>query len=166
MTRPSPVHNIFHVPSRESFCDAAVAIIVLDDGRYLMQLRDNKAGIFYPDHWGFFGGAIEDGEDAETALRRELREETGYDTDCFEYFTSMKFDFETLGAKNVIRKFYELRLTSQIVDKLELGEGQAMQAMTATEILLEKRVVPYDSFAIWMHCARKNQEPIPLGTAN
>ena len=37
--------------------DAAVALIVLDDGRYLLQLRDQKPKIFYPGHWGLFGGA-------------------------------------------------------------------------------------------------------------
>ncbi len=59
-------HNLFQVPSGHSFRDAAAAIIFLDDGRYLMQHRDDKPGIFYPDHWGLFGGAIEPGEDPET----------------------------------------------------------------------------------------------------
>lgn len=40
---------------------AAAAVIVFEDGSYLMQLRDQKPGIFYPGHWGLFGGAIDKG---------------------------------------------------------------------------------------------------------
>lgn len=58
--------------------DAAVALIVVDNERYLMQLRDQKGGIFYPGHWGVFGGALEPGEAVDAALRREILEELGY----------------------------------------------------------------------------------------
>jgi 8-oxo-dGTP pyrophosphatase MutT (NUDIX family) len=152
MTAPVQ-HNLFHVPSRLSFRDAAVAIIVLDDGRYLMQLRDDKPGIFYPDHWGLFGGAIDDGEDGEQALRRELREELDHDVKRITYFTRMDFDFESLGAKPSVRLFYVVEMKASQLDGLTLGEGRQMKALEAADILLERRVVPYDSFAIWMHCA-------------
>ena len=42
---------------------AVAAMVVLEDGRYLMQLRDNKPDIYYPGHWDFFGGAVEPGEE-------------------------------------------------------------------------------------------------------
>src|SRR5262249_32847766 len=48
--------------------DAAAALIQLPDGRYLLQLRDARPDIFYPDHWGCFGGAIDPGETPESAL--------------------------------------------------------------------------------------------------
>ena len=153
MSLSSARHYLFCVPSLDSFRDAAAAIIILDDGRYLMQLRDDKPGIFYPDHWGLFGGAMEPGEDGETALRRELREEIDRDDADMVYFTRMDFGFETLGAKNAVRYYYQVRLKAAALDTLTLGEGQAMKPLTAEQILLEKRVVPYDSFAIWMHCA-------------
>ncbi len=146
-------HNLFHVPGIQSFRDAAAAIIFLDDGRYLMQHRDDKPGIFYPDHWGLFGGALERSEDPETALRRELKEELGHDALGLTYFTSMSFNFDRLGANAAIRVFYEVPLPAAALAELRLDEGQAMEALTAAEILLEKRVVPYDSFALWMHCA-------------
>jgi hypothetical protein len=74
-------HDIFQAPDIGSFRDAAAAIIVTDDGRYLMQERDDTPGIFYPDHWGLFGGAFEPakwrsgvapGTSRRTRIRAEL----------------------------------------------------------------------------------------------
>ncbi len=55
--------------------DAVAALITVEDGRYLMQLRDDIPRIFYPGHWGCFGGAVSPGEDEIEALQRELAEE-------------------------------------------------------------------------------------------
>lgn len=150
-------HNLFHVPPRQSFRDAAAAIIALDDGRYLMQLRDDKPGIFYPDHWGLFGGAMEDGETGEQALRRELREELDHDAGSLSFFTQMDFGFESLGAASTVRLFYVVEMKAADIGRLTLGEGRRMEALAPADILLEKKVVPYDSFAIWMHCAWMRQ---------
>lgn len=148
-------HNLFHVPERLSFRDAVVAVIHLDDGRYLMQLRDDKPGIFYPDHWGLFGGAVDAGEEPEQALRRELHEELNLDVPlaALSYFTRMDFDFEQLGAKTCYRIFYDVPLAVAALPALRLGEGRLMKPLHLTDILIEKRVVPYDSFAVWMHYA-------------
>jgi 8-oxo-dGTP pyrophosphatase MutT (NUDIX family) len=54
---------------------AVAALLQLSDGRYVMQLRDSNPNIFYPDHWGCFGGAVDPGEAPAVALVRELREE-------------------------------------------------------------------------------------------
>ena len=41
----------------------AVAAIIKYEDKYLFQLRDKKKNIFFPEHWGLFGGAIEKNED-------------------------------------------------------------------------------------------------------
>jgi ADP-ribose pyrophosphatase YjhB (NUDIX family) len=52
---------------------ATAAIIHDGEGRVMLQHRtDNR-------HWGLPGGALAKGESIETGLRREVREETGYD---------------------------------------------------------------------------------------
>jgi 8-oxo-dGTP pyrophosphatase MutT (NUDIX family) len=147
-------HNIFQIPDIDSFRDAAAAIIVMNDGRYLMQERDDRPGIFYPNHWGLFGGAFELGESSEGALRRELQEELGLSAGSLRLFTNMQFDFECLGGRRCIRVFYELELALDQLSQLTLTEGQSMQPLAIADILLSKRVVPYDSFAVWMHYAR------------
>jgi len=59
--------------------DKNYALLLLQrmDGKVLFQLRTDNAPTF-PSLWGFFGGAIEDGESPETAVRREAREELSY----------------------------------------------------------------------------------------
>ena len=48
--------------------DAVAAFIELADHTYLLLKRDDKEGVWYPDHWGLFGGAVEDNETLETWL--------------------------------------------------------------------------------------------------
>jgi len=45
-------------------------------GWVLLQERDEHP-VIDPEHWGFPGGGVEEGEDFETAAYRELAEETG-----------------------------------------------------------------------------------------
>jgi 8-oxo-dGTP pyrophosphatase MutT (NUDIX family) len=133
--------------------DAAVALITVGKGNYLMQLRDQKPGIFYPGHWGLFGGAVDPGEPPERALRRELEEELGLQVQAVRYFTEFSFDFSFSGLGRFARKFYEVPVEDAVIERLVLGEGAAMRVCNAREILTELRVVPFDSFALWLHAA-------------
>jgi 8-oxo-dGTP pyrophosphatase MutT (NUDIX family) len=156
-------HNLFHVPAAANFRDAAVAIIVLDDGRYLMQLRDDKKGIFYPDSWGLFGGAVDPGETAEEALRRELREELDFTANSLKYLTRMDFDFACVGGKSCYRVFYEIQIRASEVAGFRLNEGRLMEPLPLDDILLNRRVVPYDAFALWLHYAERMKRRASLG---
>jgi 8-oxo-dGTP pyrophosphatase MutT (NUDIX family) len=131
--------------------DAAAAVIVLDDGRYLLQLRDQKPGIFYPGHWGLFGGAIDVNETPGMALVRELREEIGLEIAEARPLTEFSFTFGRHGR--IQRYFYEVSIRAEILPELRLREGAEMRAFSASDILTRPRVVPYDSFAIWLHAS-------------
>lgn len=154
-------HHLFSPLEGLHFIDAAAAIIVLDDGRYLMQLRDDKPGVFYPGHWGLFGGGLEPGEEPEAGLRRELREELDLDVSELRYVTRFDFDFSSFGSGRCARHYYEVRIGIDALDGLRLGEGQRMEAVPLPELLLERPVAPYDSFALWLHDAARRRRAEP-----
>jgi len=79
------------------------ALLVHEDGRYVMQLRDSKAGNLLSGSLGCFGGAVEAGETPVDALRRELREEYQFDLPGASRFTQFDFDFSPLGYSKVYR---------------------------------------------------------------
>jgi 8-oxo-dGTP pyrophosphatase MutT (NUDIX family) len=135
--------------------DAVVAIIIDEFGRYLVQLRDSKPTIFFPDHWGCFGGAIEPGETDWQCLARELKEEIELDISSLpvSHFTTFSFDFGFAGGSVIRRTFYEVRATAASLRNLTLREGRSMQIFAGPQ-LLAMQVVPYDRFALWMHCYR------------
>lgn len=134
--------------------NAVAALIVLDDGRFLMQQRDDIQGIFYPGYWGLFGGAIEPGETAVEALVREVREELAFEVTGQTYFTKVVFDFDFAGLGALDRFFYEVEMPVSAMSKLKLGEGAAFDAFTSEQVLGEPRIVPYDAFALWQHINR------------
>ncbi len=130
--------------------DAVAALICLDDGRYVMQLRDNIPQIWYPNHWGCFGGGVNPGEKPEDALRRELLEELEFEVQEANYF--MRFDFD-LGADGgrLYRIYYRVAMTSAELASLVLHEGADVQALPAERLLHELRMTPYDSFALFLY---------------
>ncbi|MGD1949046.1 MAG: NUDIX domain-containing protein [Leptolyngbyaceae cyanobacterium] len=105
--------------------EVAIAIIH-QNGKFLMQLRDDLPTIIFPGHWGFFGGHIEPGEDADTGVRRELYEEIGYVPNTITLF-------ESTEDERVIRHFYQAELTVPVED-LELNEGQDIGLCTVADI--------------------------------
>ena len=136
--------------------DAAAGILTLEDGRYLMQLRDNKPEIFFPGHWSCFGGGIEPGETEEIAFRREMAEELGLVVGAGEavYFSRMSFDFGFAGHGSILRVFFEIVLDGARAAGLRVREGQEMRAFDAHSLLRLPNVAPYDRFALWMHASR------------
>jgi 8-oxo-dGTP pyrophosphatase MutT (NUDIX family) len=135
--------------------NAVAALLVHEDGRYIMQLRDAKPRIFYPGHWGCFGGAVEPGEATADAMRRELKEELEYETGDFHRFTQFDFDFAPLGGSKVYRIYYETIVNDDAYRTFVLHEGAAVRAFDGAELLSQHKVTPYDAFAIWMHLYRR-----------
>jgi 8-oxo-dGTP pyrophosphatase MutT (NUDIX family) len=148
-----PVHFLADTAPLHT-ADASAAVIVVDGGTYLMQQRDDIPGIFYPGHWGCFGGKIDPGETPLAALRRELAEEIELDpADCRE-FIRLDFDLSRLTGRTISRTYYEVRVDVATAARLVLHEGRTMQALRPTELFDGRPLSPFDSFALWLHVAR------------
>lgn len=131
--------------------DAVVAIIRLQDGRYLMQLRDERPDIWYPGHWGCFGGAVDPGERPEEALRRELYEELEFRPAGCDLLTSFEFDFGRFGMGKHYRMYYVVNMDDAARRAVVLHEGQAVNAFGYPELADGMRVAAYDRFALHLH---------------
>lgn len=129
---------------------AAAAFILDPQGRYLLQLRDDKPTIWYPAHWGLFGGAIEAAEEPEAALRRELDEELGFAPRRVERFGCFVFELFDVSAP---RHLYEVQASAGDLAAMRLGEGREMRLFEAAEVL-DLKLVPYDAFALFLHVNR------------
>lgn len=135
----------------------AVAAIIIVGSSYLLQLRDDIPGIFFPAHWGCFGGAIDPGESIEAALLRELNEELGVAlaADRYTRFGCFDFALEIANLPAFARHFFEVPLTQSEMDSLRLTEGSAMALFSAQDILTNTiQMTPYDNFALWFHINR------------
>lgn len=135
--------------------DAVAALLTLGEDSYIMQLRDSKPNIFYPDHWGCFGGAVENGESPEEAIKREIFEELEYNISYFKEFTRFEFDFTPLGYGKVKRIYYSVNVNKVEFNNFKLHEGAGIKVFKKNDILTQLKVTPYDSFAVWMHIKSK-----------
>jgi 8-oxo-dGTP pyrophosphatase MutT (NUDIX family) len=134
--------------------DAVAAIICVEADGYLMQLRDARPDIWYPDHWGLFGGAMDPSETPLDALRRELDEELELQVTEAEVFARIDFDLGGIGLPRYHRSYYLVPITRALEARLVLHEGSAKRVFPAPEILRQPNVTPYDSFALFLHHAR------------
>lgn len=134
--------------------EAAAALLVTQDGRYLLQHRDDLPGIFFPGWWGLFGGGIEAGETPHGALIRELAEELAFTPHRATLFASVGLDFGFAGYGVLPRHVFEVPIAEDDVAQMRQGEGQGMALMAGAEIMAARHIVPYDATAIWQHMAQ------------
>jgi 8-oxo-dGTP pyrophosphatase MutT (NUDIX family) len=127
------------------------ALLVLEDGRYIMQLRDDVPDIWYPGHWGLFGGSVDAGEDDIAALRRELREELELELGEARPFIALNFDLQPTGLDCYFRRYFEVPVSAAAWEHAVLHEGSEVRALTGEEALLLPRQSPYDAFALFLH---------------
>lgn len=133
--------------------DAVAAIIVVEDGLYLLQLRDDIPRIFYPGFWGCFGGAVSSGEEPVAALMRELREELEFEPKDCHKILSLDFDLGGINGKKHYRHYYLATTTQAESGRFVLREGAAMKLFTRAETFALANLTPYDAFALWIHSA-------------
>jgi len=105
----------------------AVAMAILyQEGKFLLQLRDDYPNILYPGYWGLFGGHLEPGESPEQGLQRELLEEITHQPSELTLFRRYQ------NSKRV-SYIYHAPLTVTL-DQLKQQEGQDLALVTPEAI--------------------------------
>ena len=115
-----------------------VALIIFfdDKKRILLQNRDGISK--FGEVWGYFGGRIEKGEQAEDALIRETKEELSYDLKTWSYLGL----FNTKMKELTVNKFVFIAPLKN-VSVLKQKEGKSMKFFTIPEAL-QLKMVPGD----------------------
>ena len=102
----------------------AQAVLVTPKG-LVMQLRDFKADIVDPGKWGCFAGAVDSNEHPDSAIKREISEETGLSLN----------ELEKLGVCHILNRQMHVYV-SQLQDaRVDLQEGADWGVFSIEEIL-------------------------------
>ena len=123
---------------------STTALLVDDQGRFLLQLRDEKPDIVNPGLWGSFGGRLEphetnERETPEEGFQREMEEELGWRPRAYSLYGAVPY--RTLSEGDARRQLIYIYAAAVDVppDALVLGEGQAL-AFFAPDALPEDTV--------------------------
>ena len=123
--------------------EAAAALLVTADGRYLLQHRDPLPGIFFPGWWGLFGGALEPGESPETALRRELQEELRLSPSTIGPFCTLGLDFSFAGLGPAERHIFVVPIDRADLNSMVLGDRYDSQIQIQPDGSMSTATSPY-----------------------
>ena len=125
---------------------SAKGIIVVKNN-YLLQLRDNKKNVYFPNFWGAFGGLVEKTETYHKALEREIKEETNLIVRVSRMILTV--NFKMIGLKkecNIV--YYECKILEK--RKIILTEGWKYKFFSFIQIK-KLNIVPIDFVAIHSH---------------
>ena len=121
--------------------------IIVVKNNYLLQLRDNKKNIYFPNFWGVFGGRVEKTETYHKAIKREIKEETNLIVRVSRMILSVNFKMIGLKKKhNTV--YYECGISEK--RKIILTEGRKYKFFSFTQIK-KLNIIPMDFAAIKIH---------------
>lgn len=114
----------------------AVALVVSPEG-IVLHLRDDRAWIPHPGYWSLFGGAVEDGEDPDQTIVRELREELHLTV------SGRRPLWRVVDAEGDGRLLTVFEVTTSVrTTDMVLTEGQGLRAFNRDEAL-RQRLAPF-----------------------
>ncbi len=149
------------VPFRCAHCDyanffgpvAAVgALITNDSGELLFVRRARDPG---RGKWGLPGGFVDPGESGETAVAREVAEETGLQITNTKYLLSLPNEYVYQGlTSSIVDLFFEVTVHSLEHIELAPAELDHFEWSEPTEEFLQNMAFRSNRLAIehWMQC--------------
>lgn len=128
LSEPQDIENYLALQERlgRTSAGGVSAILINQDGKVLLQHRDDNPQIRYPGHWALFGGTIEAEETPHAAARREIKEEIGYDVPNLSLFREF--------VQNNKREYAFVGEIDAELDKLTLSEGQGMDFVAVSKL--------------------------------
>ena len=132
--------------------DCVAALIVDEDSRLCLQLRDERNDIFFPGLWGLFGGSVESNETPSEALCREIEEELEIEISNFEKILTITVDFAHESLKGKKRHFFLVKVTQDQKKNMKLNEGQKFEFFDIKDIPHSKDLAPVDACGIIYCC--------------
>ncbi|MCD4770846.1 NUDIX domain-containing protein [archaeon] len=120
--------------------DSVGIILRNEEGKFLLQHRDDKEEIACRNMWGLFGGAVDGGEAPEEAVVREIMEEL-----CFDVSGKVKF-IEKINIPGISDVYIYEYLGTVEIDELEQKEGQGMRFFSVEEVRKENVVLSVRKF--------------------
>lgn len=112
--------------------NAVGAIIEHPEFGFLIQLRDETVQR-YPLHWSLFGGGVEEGEDFEEALYRELEEELLLKKEMIKEARDLKI----YSYRDIVQKVYHVKIDLH-PSELVLNEGKDMMFVQDLSEVLDR----------------------------
>lgn len=119
--------------------------IIIFKKYFLLQHRDNKKNIHFPDFWGLFGGKQQKNELSEFSIQRELNEETNLNIASIDFFLQLKVSSTIIQPIRIIRYF--ICYLSCKPKKIKISEGKNFNFFTFKKISSIK-INPFDYSAI------------------
>ena len=125
----------------------SVKAIIIKNKKYLLQFRDNKKNIFFPNYWGLFGGRLNKDEKNSIGILREIKEELNLEVKIKKEI--MTLDYVMIGYTKKRKLTYYENYTKDF-SKLTLFEGKRFKFFTFKE-LKGLKIIPMDYVAINAH---------------
>jgi len=149
--QPESGHPRLDLPlARRPDREVAAAVLVAPDGRYLLQLRDDKPNIHMPDHWALFGGSLEPGEAPAKGMVRELEEELGFRAALVEPLAELALNTEPVDRLWRMH-FFAVPFSDADHAAMVQTEGAGMALFTVAEAQALPKIAPWDLMAVMLH---------------
>ncbi len=109
------------------------ALLTDQQGKLVIQLRDEKPGLLFPAHWATLGGGIEKGETPDQAMTRELEEEIS-PAPPVTFWRYFEHNYRVRGETRMVSNHVYVGKLACPLEDIQLFEGQRLGAFGADEI--------------------------------